>query len=355
MTSPSDPLALPTPESVTRIVEELRTGSPDFAVLFDRYRHAGPALRHYGIIRWEKADLAASLDAFRAAATLMPDDADLWRDLAAAFDANGEPAQAETCISTSIHHQPAAARSWLLLAHLKNKAGLREGARAAFSRALALDPTLGDAHFGLGMIFFERQEFDAAASRLRSAIDHGYANALGFAVLGHILYIAGRFAECASAFEDAARFGALDREALRKYAHARTLSTMIDGHPEQALARYPELAGPEAKDIADVLRDAFAVLCGYGHTEAAVALGKIGLAQEPDDATLRYLLDAARGQPLKRLRSPISKAISIGSPRRSTRNSWRSCATTYRRTWRRSSPGPALNSARSSTSAAALA
>ena len=75
---------------------------------------------------------------------------------------------------------------------------------------------------------------------------------------------------------------------------------MIDGNVEQAVADYAKLAGEDREDLSDILRDAFAVLSAYGHLEAAAAVGRLRLAQNPDDPVQRYLLDAVSGRPMPR-------------------------------------------------------
>ena len=50
--------------------------------------------------------------------------------------------------------------------------------QSAFDHAIELDPTLGDAHFGLGLLHFAQLRLDAALASLSLAIANGYANAL---------------------------------------------------------------------------------------------------------------------------------------------------------------------------------
>lgn len=66
------------------------------------------------------------------------------------------------------------------------------------------------------------------------------------------------------------------------------------------MAGYAELAGADAEDPALVLRDAFSVLSGFGHPEAATAVGRLRLARDPGDAVQRYLLGAVSGEALTR-------------------------------------------------------
>ena len=176
-----DALALPGLDHVDHLIVSVRKASKDFETLLQRYGQPAPALRHYGLIQWRDQKLAPAIEAFRAALVLNAEDADLWRDLAGAYDGSGDAELAELCIRASLRYQPDNARSWLLLANLDSRAGRPDEAQSAFDHAIELDPTLGDAHFGLGLLHFAQMRLDAALASLSLAIANGYANALGFA------------------------------------------------------------------------------------------------------------------------------------------------------------------------------
>lgn len=293
-------LQLPDSENVDRLAASLHASSGEFAALLRRYGAPSPALRHYGLIQWLNGRPAAAIEAFRAALALKPEDADLWRDLAGAFDASGDIVLAEYCVRESLRHQPGNARAWLLFANFANRAHRRDEAEEAFCNAITLDPSLGDAHFGLGLLRFEQRRLDAAVASLRLAIANGYANALGLSTLGHVQYVAADFAGCVAAFESAARLAPLDQNGRRKYARARTLQAMIDGDVTQAVAAFPALIGEDREDGSDFFLEAFSLLSAYGHHEAAAALGRLRLAENPDDPIRQYLLDAVLDRPLSR-------------------------------------------------------
>jgi predicted TPR repeat methyltransferase len=291
---------LPGSEAAARFIADLRLASPDFRALLAHYGDPVPALRRHGLVQWQAGRLSDAIASFRAALALKAENADLWRDLAAVHDGAGDMTAAVAYIRTSLNHDHTHARSWFLLASLLHRSGRADEAEAAFGRALLLDPALGDAHYGLGLLLFGQLRLPAAAASFEQAIAHGHATALGFATLGHVQYLAGRFADCARAFEGAMRFGPLDRNARRKYARARTALTIIKGDVAGAVADYPRLAGEEPEALDDVLRDAFAQLAAYGHPQAALALGRFRLQRNPDDAVQRYLIDALAGAPLDR-------------------------------------------------------
>lgn len=300
MITPDQAPSLPGPAHVAALVAELQASSGDFAALLARYGQPAPALRHYGLIGWQRADLAVAVAAFRAALAITPDDADLWRDLAGALDGGGQAAAAESCVRRALHHRPADARAWLTLAQLRSRADDADEAVDGFRRALALDPTLGDAHFGLGLIAFSRKEIEDAMAHLRSAIANGHATALGHGSLAHVLHGAGRFADCADAFDTAAGFGELDATSKRQRARARAFATIIDGRLGQALADHVGETDAGYPDADALLADAFLALNGYGYRDAAIAVGRMRLARDPGDASQRYLLDAVEGRALAR-------------------------------------------------------
>ncbi len=300
MILPPEPPQLPGPAAVAALIADLQATSGEFVALLARYGRPAPALRHYGLIGWQRADLAGAATAFSAALALAPEDADLWRDLAGVLDAAGRAAAAEACIRAGLGHHPSDARAWLALAQFRSRADDRDAAVDGFSRALALDPTLGDAHLGLGLIAFVRKALDEAEAHLRAAIANGHATVLGFGALAHVLHAAGRFADCAETFDTAAALGPLDANSLRQRARARAFAAIIAGRLDQALADYAVEAGDAAEDPEALTRDAFAALSGYGYRDAAVAVGRLRLARDPDDVTQRYLMDAVEGRALGR-------------------------------------------------------
>ncbi len=293
-------IELPTPAEADGLICRLQGTSPPFMVLMGRYGTAAPALRHFGLVEWQNQRLEGAIEAFRAALLLAPDDPNLWRDLAGAFEASLDAARADRCIRQAIRLDPAAARSWLLLANLCSQQGEHAEAETAFDRAIAEEPALADAHFGLGLIYFAQRRLDEAKLSLRSAIRHGYANALGFTGLAHVLYLAGDYAECAAAFEQALRFGPLETSAHRKYLRAHMFGKMVDRRVDEAIADYATLAGPDSEGVDDILRSGFAVLSAFGHRDAAILVGRRRLALNPDDPSQRYLLEAVTGEPLSR-------------------------------------------------------
>jgi predicted TPR repeat methyltransferase len=187
------------------------------------------------------------------------------------------------------------ADAWFQQAVAASNEGQHPQARAAFSRALALDPALGEAWLGLGLSYMATRDFRDAVAPLRTAAATPQAPAIWHACLAQGLYMTGDFAGCAQAFEQAAALEPPATNARLTHARARTFATMIEGSVAEAMAHYPALAGDEAEDIEVIAREAFSILGVFGHATAAAAVGAWRLARNPDDHIQAYLLQAVSG------------------------------------------------------------
>ena len=192
------------------------------------------------------------------------------------------------------------ADDWLDQAVTASHEGRHPEAQAAFARALAITPDLGDALLGLGLSLMATRDFAAAVPPLRQAAATPGAPAVWHACLAQGLYMTGDFAGCAEAFERAAALEPLASNARLTHARARTFATMIDGSVDQALAGYAALAGEAAEDIEAIAREAFAILGVFGQARAAAAVGAWRLARHPDDPIQAYLQQAVSGAAVDR-------------------------------------------------------
>lgn len=188
------------------------------------------------------------------------------------------------------------ARAWLQRAVAADATGDVTGAEHAFLQALACDPNLADARFGLGVTYFRSARYAEAAAELQAVVAAGAGDAVTCMLLGKSLYLLGRFGESCAAFEVTLRSTQLQGDSLRCYARARTYAAMIDGGIPDALADYPSLAGAEAEPVETVIRDGFGLLSAYGHREAAAILGELLIVANPNDVVQRHLNDAVAGR-----------------------------------------------------------
>lgn len=285
-------LVLPSIESVDGKLEFWSNEFPVFAALLERHGSPVPALRQWGAIWRKSGDMERAASAYRAALSLAPDEAWLWRDLAGVYQCTPRTDLAMLCVREALGIDAAHAATWMqyaVLAETMNSAGRAE---EGFLRALALDPDLADARFGLGVLYMKAFRFEEAAANLKEVIARGGADEVVYISLGHALYMAAGFQESAEAFEKAAAYAPLRENSLSRYARARTFATIIEGNLERALSEYPALAGSEVESLDEITRDGFGLLSAYGYAEAALAVGKWRLLQNPGDPIQRHLNDA---------------------------------------------------------------
>jgi predicted TPR repeat methyltransferase len=200
------------------------------------------------------------------------------------------------------------AQAWLDRAVRADAGGDVAAAERAFLQALAHDPDLIDAQFGLGVTYFRSARYREASQALRAVATAGAADAAIYVLLGKSLYLVGQFAESAQAFETALATMPLQGDSLRCYARAWTYARMIAGNIPDALADFVSRAGSEAEPVDIVMRDGFGLLSAYGYRDAAAALGALLIATHPDDAVQRHLNDAVAGRAIDHVPSAYVEA-----------------------------------------------
>lgn len=281
------------------LVANLQSSLPDFDRIVNQFGHPAPALRQLGLVHWENGRFDTAAQTFAAALSLMPEDPDLWRDLASVYGASDRDEEALAAIRMSLELDPQSAQSWQTLAGVADRLDDVETAEDAYRRTIDLNPKAAAAHLGLGLLLFRRKHYAEALAAVRASVDLDPVNGLAHFALGHLSFIASDFAGCASAFDEAVRLTLpLDPLTRQKRARALTFQAMIEGRVRDALREYPETAGDDCEDLEIIKRDAFSVLSASGHLEAAIELGRMRLAEKPDDPVRRYLLDAVLGRAL---------------------------------------------------------
>jgi predicted TPR repeat methyltransferase len=279
------------------LVANLQVSLPDFGRILDQFGHPAPALRKLGLVHWENGRFDTAARSFAAALSLTPEDPDLWRDLACVHSASDRDEQALIAIQRSLELNPHSAQSWQTLASVADRLDEIEPAEDAYRRTIDLDPQSAAAHLGLGLLLFRKKYYEEALAVVRASVELDPVNGLAHYALGHLSFIASDFAGCARAFDEAARLTLdLDLAARQKRARAITFQAMIEGRAQEALRDYSLLAGDDREDIDIIARDAFSVLSASGHLEAAAEVGRMRLAEKPDDPVRRYLLDAVLGR-----------------------------------------------------------
>lgn len=288
---------LPDAPHIAGQIDRWRTEHAEFALLIDGHGNPLSALRQFGSLCRHNRQYDLAIEALLSALALAPMDPVLWRELASVYQITERDELAEASALRSLSIDPGHAITWLQYASLAYKLQHIDQSEAAYLHALALDRDLGDANLGLGVLYLGSRKFEEAITCLRRSLSWGGADAITYLCLGQSLYMAGRFSESAEALEAAATFAALEGVTLRLYARARTFASILDGDIEGAVGNYPTLAGREVEPIDAILRAAFSLFSAYGMRDAAIAVGRLRLATEPDDPVQRYLLDAVAGGP----------------------------------------------------------
>jgi predicted TPR repeat methyltransferase len=288
---------LPDVSVTMALVANLQASLPDFGRIVDLCGHPAPALRRLGLVHWENGRFDTAAQTFAAALSLAPEDPDLWRDLASVYSAADRDEQALATIRMSLELDPHNTQSWQTLASVADRLDDIDTAEDAYRRTVALNPNAAAAHLGLGLLLFRRKHYDEALAAVRASVELDCVNGLAHYALGHLSFIASDFAGCVAAFDEAARLTLpLDPPTRQKRARALTFQTMIEGRVQEALQDYPKLAGEDREDLDIITRDAFSVLSAAGHLGAAAEIGRMRLAEKPDDPVRRYLLDAVLGR-----------------------------------------------------------
>ena len=290
-------IQLPDVRTTMALVASLQASLPDFGRIVDRFGHPAPALRQLGLVHWENGRFDTASRTFKAALSLRPEDPDLWRDLASVCSASDRDEEALSAIKTSLEFDPSNAQSWQTLAGVADRLDDMEMSEDAYRRTIGLNPKAAAAHLGLGLLLFRKKHYADALAAVRASVERDPVNGLAHYALGHLSFIASDFVGCARAFDEAARLTfPLDPPTRQKRARSLTFQAMIEGRVQEALHLYGELAGEDREDLEIIARDAFSVLSASGHLEAAAEVGRLRLAEKPEDPVRRYLLDAVLGR-----------------------------------------------------------
>lgn len=254
------------------------------------------ALRRQGLSLWAAGALVEATELLEAAARLAPADARILSDLGSLLYATGRPAEAVQYLTTSLRIDPAHPQTWLMLANAAHALGDMDIAEQAFLAALDIAPNLPGAVTGLGLLHFELRRFESA-ERLLSAVasEQTVTGPAIYACLGEAQRMLGQFSQARESLQKAAAGFPLEAGIQRKYARVALVAAAIDEPVEAAVSAYEAAAGGHAEDVETVLRDAFQMLCGFGHEAGAIRLAEALLDLAPDDRVIRYHLDALQG------------------------------------------------------------
>ena len=130
-----------------------------------------------GKARQKAGDPAGALDAFRTSLKLNPRVAAPWAGLADILEMNQQPADALECLKRGVAVEPNS--DWILnrLARAHHSLGQMDDAKRAYERALSVNAHYAPALLGLGQLFEDKGEPEAAAEIYRRLLTFEPQNA----------------------------------------------------------------------------------------------------------------------------------------------------------------------------------
>jgi len=146
-----------------------------------------------------RSDVAMA--AYRALLQLRRGDATVLANLASALRRTGDQAGALATLEEALHNDPGNAETWFNSSNLLRDGGQPGKAEAAYRKALALRPTLHQAHTNLARILEHLRSVSGAMQEHRKAIAADARNLPALRALGRLARLA-RLAHSAGAFEE---------------------------------------------------------------------------------------------------------------------------------------------------------
>jgi predicted TPR repeat methyltransferase len=290
-------IELPAPEQVMALLPKWQIEHPRLQTMMERYGEPSKALRHVGLLLWQQGDLQNALRMFAGAVALAPMEASLWSGLGGVLFAAGHREEAAGCLKNALSRDASSAADWLLLGTIYSGEPDISFAEEAFQNALRLDPQSADAAISLGLLYTRGKRYEKAAGCLQDAIARGSQSAAIYTCLAQALTNLGDFPGAVKAFAEAVRRQPDDPLLRQKFGQAKFLETVLHAGLADGLEAYREAAGANPEDRDKLVRDAFHILSGYGHEEAAIRLGEIHQTENPGDAIQTYLLAALKHEP----------------------------------------------------------
>ncbi|MBI4742607.1 MAG: tetratricopeptide repeat protein [Betaproteobacteria bacterium] len=125
-----------------------------------------------------------ALDAYTRAFKANPKSARAARHLAAIAAEKKELAASARWFETVVELEPGDGNSWFNLGFVRDAAGRKTEAIAAFKQAIALVPSLDRAWYGLGLAYAATGDHAQAAEALRKVVELQPMNGIGYYQLG---------------------------------------------------------------------------------------------------------------------------------------------------------------------------
>jgi predicted TPR repeat methyltransferase len=291
---------LPDAEAVSQTVKEWTATQPGLAKLLQAGVPVNRALPRWGLDLLRAHQIPEATAALRAALSLAPADPVLWANYGMALAQGNSSSEAAACLEYSVtllRHQPV---TWLMLGMARKKMGDLIGAERAYRVALEQKPDSSAAWQLIAILREEQKDFAGAAECLEACIKAGGADAAVLANLGKLLHQTGRYADSCQAYTSASGLAPANAHYRQMTRKTRFLRDALQGFSiNEAIANYQKsfVNGENCseKDLMELLNSSFSVLGGFGHTEAALRVGKKQIELWPPNLSLTYLMSAVAG------------------------------------------------------------
>ncbi|WP_071324077.1 tetratricopeptide repeat protein [Janthinobacterium sp. 1_2014MBL_MicDiv] len=235
-----------------------------------------------------------ALDALQTTTLLTPYDAEAHCNLANAWQARGDYAQAVQAYQQALQFNPAFAEAHSNLGGALQALGALDEAEQAYLQAIALRPDYGMAHFNLGNTRKARGDLDGAVNAYQAALASMPADAEVFSNLGNALQGLERNEEAADSYRRA-----LELDPRLVMAHSNLGAALLnlarfdqaEASYRAALALAPRDAGlwnglgnslqsqQRLDEAADAYRQALAVQPGYPQAQSNLGSVLVSLAE----------------------------------------------------------------------------
>ncbi len=245
----------------------------------------------------QKGDLAAAETLYRRVLDTAPDDANARHLLGRLYLDSGRPHEAAPLLrraATLVESSAAPAHAVLFsgLGDAERALGHLDSARAAYERAVTLDPTQADPHAGLGLVMLLAGQPAAAVAAYETALTLRPDDVDGWNNLAYGYAAAGRIEDGIAACRKALALAPDHADATANMA--RLLATL--GRWDEARAAYEVVAGhlerlvATAPDDAELLRRLAAASAAAGREDRALSVLNRVAALAPDDADTRLAI-----------------------------------------------------------------
>ncbi len=198
----------------------------------------------------------------------------------------------------------------MLLSTARKNRGDLAGAEAACRQAIGLDGQSVVAWQCLGLVKQEQREYGVAIECFHKCVRYGASGGASgggdagiMGNLGRLYSQTGQFVESCDAYASASQLEPANPHYRQMHREMRFMKDLILGiSVEQTTAIFQELPSgvvegttpPTPDELPQLFAKAFGLLSGFGHTEAAIRLGKKRVELWPS-ATASYLLRALTG------------------------------------------------------------